>query len=94
MDSNNVITVTNNLEELELDMSLWNNLTYDQRKISDMECVAKYGCTNIELYNSIKAKLVRYQSMSDTEGYLNEEFIAPDNNVDLDKEVKIQKFQT
>ena len=70
MDNNNVISYTNNLDQLESDYSQWQMLTYDQKKISDMECLNKYGLYNTQLYEKLKAEILGNAPLPD--GYLNE----------------------
>ena len=57
MDANNVLTYTHDLDELEADYSQWQMLTYDQKKISDMYCMQKYGVYNIQLYGILRAQI-------------------------------------
>ena len=57
MDVNNVLTYTHNLDELEADYSRWQMLTYDEKKISDMHCMQKYGIYNMQLYEMLKAQI-------------------------------------
>ena len=73
MDQNNIIDLSTDLNDLELDMKNWLNLTYDQRKRADQDCIEKYGCTNIELYNKQKAHLVK---TDDAESF-NEAIFTP-----------------
>lgn len=97
MDNNNVIMVTNDLKELEQDMRNWLLLTYDERKRADIICIDKYGCNNIELYNSIKANLLKSELHdSDNKEYLNEEFHVVDDPSfsDLSTEVLFYKIET
>ena len=95
MDSQNVITITNDLSELETDMTNWLSLTYDERKRSDMVCIDRYNCTNIELFNNLKANIVRNTKIENTE-YLGENFhiIDDPNYSDLSMEVLFYKIQT
>lgn len=94
MDANNVITVTNDLASLENDMNNWLNLTYDQRRNADIICFDKYGCNNIELYNSIKASIIKNESLD--KKYINEDFhvIEDPHFSDLSIEVLFYKIQT
>lgn len=97
MDSQNIITVTNNLEELESDMNNWlHSLTYDQQRLADDACLAKYGCTNVELFNSIKANILKHSSAEEESKYMNEAVhIYGDNHYsDLEMENLFQKIKT
>ena len=58
MDNGYVLSIPEDLASLELDMNQWLNLPYDLRKEGNDNCIRKYGCTNEQLYNIIKAKLV------------------------------------
>lgn len=95
MDANNVISLTNNLQDLEEDMKNWLLLTYDERKRADIECINRYNCNNIELYNSIKANLIRLDTVEDKQ-YLNEDFhvVEDPQFSDLSMEVIFYKIQT
>lgn len=95
MDNNNVIELTNDLEALELDMSNWSNLPFDVRKRSDADCIQKYGCTNIELYNSIKANIIKNEPPKDEPIYMNEDFhiIHDDKFNDVEYEVRLSNIQ-
>lgn len=61
MDKYNVISITNNLAELQNDMVNWSNLPYDFRLRSDENCIRLYGMTNTELFNRLRAVLVSTQ---------------------------------
>ena len=61
MDKYNVISITNNLAELQNDMANWSNLPYDFRLRSDENCIRLYGMTNTELFNRLRAVLVSSQ---------------------------------
>ena len=58
MTADYVLDLSDNLEDLEQDMSNWMQLPYDMRKRSNDACIMKYGCTNEQLYNMIKARLM------------------------------------
>ena len=57
-DLYNVITPTNDLQELENNMYRWSMMPYDRRMHSDDMCRQKYGMSNIELYNQLKANIL------------------------------------
>ena len=59
MSNNYVLSIPEDLASLEQDMNAWWNLPYDLRKIGNDNCIKKYGCTNEQLYNIMKAKLVQ-----------------------------------
>ena len=106
MDSNNVISITNDIEELERDMSNWQNLTYDEKKRADIHCYEKNGCNNIELFNRIKADIIKNTSSLDPnapeeKSYMNEKFSysnANDNYAydsdELSDDILLYKIQT
>lgn len=58
MDDLNIININSDLDSLENDYKNWLSLTHYERRRSDEECLKKYGCTNIELYNKYKATLI------------------------------------
>ena len=58
MDKYNVIDQFDSLEDLELDMRKWINLPFEFRMRSDEECIRQHDCTNITLYNNLKAKFI------------------------------------
>lgn len=66
MDALNIIDMYNNVDDLDAEMNRWLNLTFDIRKRSDDACIEKYGCTNTERYNRMKALLVKVPDDSDT----------------------------
>ena len=58
MEIGYVLSIPKDLASLEKDMIAWWNLPYDLRKQGNDACIRKYGCTNEQLYNIMKAKLV------------------------------------
>ena len=58
MTTDNVIDICDNINDLELDFEKWNMLTYDQKKLSDEICIAKYGINNTQFYEQQKAMLL------------------------------------
>ena len=58
MDNNNVIEIDGDANDLDREILQWQQLPFDLRKISDSNCIAKYGCNNIQLYNNMKARLL------------------------------------
>lgn len=93
MDQYNVIDITTDIDSLENDMRNWSLLTYDQRKRANDECRSRYGCTNQELYNSLKAKLMENDPVNDDE-YTLENYLLQNRSIlieaslemDFDKE--------
>ena len=67
MDLNNIIEPKPNMEELVSDYISWCLLSHKQRKISNGECYAKYGCNVPELYNRYKEALKNAQDQIDKE---------------------------
>ena len=65
MDRENVIIPTDNLDELEQDMIQWTTLPYNVRQNSDDACIRRYGMTNIDLFNKIKAMIMRFNYSPD-----------------------------
>ena len=57
MTTDNVLSICNTLDELELDYNKWNLLTDDEKKISNDLCIQKYGMNNIEFYQKQKQRL-------------------------------------
>ena len=55
MDKYNVIEPSSDLAKLNKEMEDWSLLPFDFRMRSNEECIRRYGCTNIDLYNRIKA---------------------------------------
>lgn len=62
MDQNNIISITSDLEKLNMDMMDWQSMTYNQRKRSDEECIQVYGMTNTSLYNTLKSNIEKLPS--------------------------------
>lgn len=67
MDRYNCISISNNIDELDLDMNNWMLLPFDMRKRSNEISLQKYGCTNEQLYNILKAKLLAYDNIDKVE---------------------------
>lgn len=65
MTTDNVLDICDNLNDLEIDFNKWNLLTDDQKRISNDFCLAKYGITNIQLYEKQKAKLTTINEAAD-----------------------------
>lgn len=61
MDKYNVISPTNNLSDLEKDMTDWLLLSDDLRRASDDNCVRLYGMRNIDYYNKLKHDIIASQ---------------------------------
>ena len=63
--------------ELKSDFNKWEStLTYRQRKIANMQCDEKYGCTVPELYEKLQAQLTSRDDMLQ----IQEAFETPDPN--------------
>ena len=62
MDKFNVISITNDINELESDMQQWSLLPYDFRRRSNDDCIRMYGVTVPELYTRLKNNI---QSIAD-----------------------------
>lgn len=72
MDKFNVIIPTANLGELDNEMNSWCLLPYDARLRSDEECIRTYGCTNWDLYNNIRDKILsNYDKMNIDKNNIN-----------------------
>ncbi len=73
MDQYNVLTITYNLDELNKDLYNWGLLPKNLRIESDNKCKELYGCTNRELYNKIKAKILLNSNDDNTITLVNNE---------------------
>ena len=99
MDQFNVLDITNDMYSLERDMNDWSLLTYDQRMRANDECLARYGCTNQELYNMLKARILDKEGNSGETEFTLENFLIRSRqalmeaslNIDFDF-VKIRIF--
>lgn len=90
MTADNVLSICDNLNQLELDYNNWNMLTDDQKRISNDICMQRYGMNNIQLYEEQKARLtalteaVRMIANNDTmkslEDKMEQTRIAMDND--------------
>ncbi len=70
-----------NKDELDLDFNKWEStLTYRQRKIANMQCEDKYGCTVPELYDRLNAQLASKDEFFN----MNEAFDIFGDNIDED----------
>lgn len=69
-DDEKIIKICNNLPDLDREYNDWLMRSFDHRKISDGKCLAKYGCTNTELYQKLRA------------GLLSKEQIQSDQTID------------
>lgn len=67
MDKYNVIVPTDNLADLNNDITQWSMMPFDLRKKSDDDCIRMYGCTNKDLYEKTKAKILFYKDLADKE---------------------------
>lgn len=99
MNSNNVIELKNNIDDLNSEINQWLNLTFDQRKRSDMACISINGCTNVELYNRLKSVLLKNEDLPEDplkikHTVTNETFSVDDDISDLSKEILFNKIQT
>jgi hypothetical protein len=88
MDKFNVIEPKDNLAELNAEISQWLGLPYEMRMRSDDACMMRYDCTNIELYNKIKAKIM-FQT-----GILDPSNLVSESVSDFDKMEDIQNRYT
>ena len=90
MDRYNCISITNNLDELDIDMNNWILLPYDLRKRANEISLSKYGCTNEQLYNIIKAKLLSYESVDQSELestiYKNKRILSEAHNINISED--------
>ena len=58
-EDDRIITISNNLEDLDKEYQRWLLIPYDHKKHTDAKCLAKYGCTNTELYLKLRAQLLK-----------------------------------
>lgn len=61
MDQFNVITPTHDIDDLNNQYYNWCSLPYNFRMRSNEECIRKYGITNIELYERLKASIMAHK---------------------------------
>ena len=59
MTSRYVLSIPNDLISLEIDMREWLNLPFNLRKHGNDACTELYGCTNEQLYNILKAEMIK-----------------------------------
>lgn len=64
-DDERIIRISNNLEDLDREYARWLQISYDHKKITDGKCLAKYGCTNTELYLKLRAQLLKNQKLEE-----------------------------
>lgn len=84
MDQNNVLEITNSLEELQEDINKWASLPYFDRKESDKICKEQYGCTNYELFNKVRNRLLStYFEENMSLGSFKESVLNEDNELEL-----------
>ena len=89
MDAYNVISISYDLNELDAEMEKWSNLPYEMRLHADDECIRRYGCTNIDLYNRTKAYILSVKPLpKDEEIDVNES-----TNIILDSDNSIYDNQ-
>lgn len=65
MDANNIITPTENLEDLDRDMLAWLNLPLKFKILADNQCENENGCSVEEYYRKIKADILGKNKNSD-----------------------------
>ena len=65
-DPERIIKLSNNIAELDAEYNNWLQNPFDRRKVGDTKCLAKYGCTNTELYNRIRSKLLAVEKPKET----------------------------
>ena len=66
MDKYNVINQLDSLDDLEADMRQWLALPHEFKFRSDEECIRQHGCSNIVLYNNLKADFLKDIATNDT----------------------------
>lgn len=64
---NFVIRQTNDLDELEQDIQTWYRLPFNLRMRSNDECIRQYGMNMLDLYNSIKSRILGAHSKEETD---------------------------
>ena len=64
-EDDRIITISNNLEDLDKEYQRWLLIPYDHKKHTDAKCLAKYGCTNTELYLKLRAQLLKNHKLED-----------------------------
>lgn len=68
MDKYNIITPTDDLDQLNIDMGNWYMLPYDFKMRSNEDCIRIYGCTVEDLYNKIKEAIMKNMDIANTVG--------------------------
>lgn len=68
MDSNNILTPTDNIEELDRDYLEWLNLPMKHKLISNSECNSKYHCDIDVLYHKMKNNILAGKSNMNLQG--------------------------
>lgn len=84
MDKNNMLDISpKSIGDLEKDFKDWCNLPYSVKAESDEECIAKYGISNLELYEILKCNISQKIESDDLEQsiqkYLSEGVFISDN---------------
>ena len=65
MDQYNVITPTNNLDDLDRDMNNWYLLPFEMRMRSNDECMRRNGCTIQDYYNRMRTSIIKHQDQGE-----------------------------
>lgn len=73
MDSNNVLSITNNLDKLHEDFNKWNSMSFADKARSDKICMEMYNLTNRGLYNHLHSHIMHGKPVN-IKGILNESF--------------------
>ena len=90
MDAYNVISISYDINALDREMENWSNLPYEIRMHSNDECIRRYGCTNIDLYNRVKSYLLKIKPL-DTE--LDIDTLLSESNNDVPDFYKVEDLQ-
>ena len=86
-DIYNVIDPTLNLDTLDKEMLKWSLQPHEIRMRSDEECIRKYGVTNTDLYNNLKASILDPQDpekskVLESVGFVPEDITAPNEDIE------------
>lgn len=83
MDKENVIDLSNNLRDLNIDMQNWQAMSYNMRKRSDDACIARYGINNTQLYELLRSMLIDDEFKKRKEQAVSESDVDGDNDPNL-----------
>lgn len=89
MQDGYILDIPSDLDSLEQDMNDWLLLPYDLQKQGNDNCIAKYGVTNQQLFNILKARLLNLRVDSSNQHLTLEQYIGRLNKKYLQEISKI-----